>query len=108
MRTTKSNDYGQGHNKSTSQGGGGANTMALLLLKLSLYTEMKSQLNTHDYLYNTQQYKSSVNCYFEDTPMNVNGVSHYILKMLVDFKGVGYTGSEFAYLTGLKPKNWKD
>jgi hypothetical protein len=80
----------------------------VLLLKLSLYTEMKSQLNTHDYLYNTQQYKSSVNCYFEDTPMNVNGVSHYILKMLVDFKGVGYTGSEFAYLTGLKPKNWKD
>ena len=80
----------------------------VLLLKLSLYTEIISQLNTRDYLYNTQQFNSDINYYFEDTPMTVGGVSHYISKILIDFKGIGYSGEEFAYLTGSKPKNWKD
>lgn len=80
----------------------------VLLVKLSSYKEFNSKIDMTNYLQNTKKDNINTSYYFEDTPMNINGLSQYILELLINFKGKGYTGNEYAILHGNKPNNWKD
>lgn len=75
---------------------------------MELKSNFKNNVYSENFFHKTKQLETETSHLFEDTDMIVDGTPHFIREIEILTGGLGYTGEEYAHMTGNQPKNWKD